>query len=140
MGLKKGVLASFLFVLIFGLFSPESYAADKLDLKFRPKAGKKHNVRVITENKIKQTIGGKQQNINHTTTTGLGFEVKEVDAKGIVSIKVTYQSLQEKTVTAAGKILEYDSTKNCMFTDNPLAPTYTALMGQSFIARVAPKG
>jgi len=140
MGLKKGVLANFLFFLILGLFSPESYAADKLALKFRPKAGKKHNVRVIAENKIKQTIGGKQQNINHTTTTGLGFEVKEVDAKGIASIKITYRSLLEKTLKADVIALEYDSTKHSMFTDNPLAPTYTALMGQSFIARVSPKG
>jgi len=137
--MKKAAFTMFLFILIVGLSAPKGYAVEKLDLILRLEPGQKYDVQVTTENKIKQTIEGTQQDINHTKTTGLDFEVEKVDANDIASIKVTYQTLQEKTESTFGGF-EYDSKKTYTAKDNSLAPAYTALMGQSFIARVTPKG
>ena len=139
MTMKKYRLKGFLFVLVIALLTSNNYAAEKLALEFNPMLGEKHHMRLMTENKIKQTIGGKQHSINHMKVTGLEFEIMEVDAKGISLIKVTYQTILEKTVTAAGNF-GYDSTETATATDNPLAPTYTAMIGQSFMTRVTPKG
>jgi len=96
-------------------------------------------MRITTEQKISQTIGGKQQDISHMKATGMSFEVKEVDADGIALIKVTYRTLREKTDSWAGG-MEYDSTKPETAAGNPLAPTYAAMIGDGFIMKVAPKG
>jgi len=98
-------------------------------------------MRITTEQKISQAIGGKQQDINHMKATGASFEVKEVDADGIASVKVTYLTLNEKTKSTAGEF-EYDSTDPCTAAtlDNPLAWMYKPMMGQSFTIKVTPKG
>ncbi len=139
MVMEQCSLKGFLFVLIVVLFTSNNYAAEKFNLEFRPKLGQKHRMQIVTTNKIKQKIGGKQQNINHTKAVELEFEVKEVDANGIASIKVTYQSLREKTESVSGGF-EYDSKKPSTAKGNPFAPMYTAMMGQSFTARVTPEG
>jgi len=135
-------IVSFFFpILIVSVLSTESCAAEKFDLNLRLKPGKKYNMRIIREDKISHTMMGQQRDINHSKTMGLGFEVKGVDTNGIASIKVTYQALKEKTTgTGTTALFEYDSTDPCTAVGNPLAPTYTALMGQSFTIRVTPKG
>ncbi|MBN2456924.1 MAG: hypothetical protein JXB29_10410 [Sedimentisphaerales bacterium] len=122
-----------------GVWAVESGAAGKLDLKLRLKPGQKYGMRIIEEDKISQTIMGRQQDVNHIKATGLRFEVEEVDANSIATIKLTYQTLREKTNSWAGG-MEYDSTKPCTAADNPLAQMYTAMMGESFIMKVTPEG
>ena len=139
MAMKKCRLKGFLFVLIVALFASNNYAAEKLALEFKPKRGEKHVVRLTEGNKISHTIGGQQQNINHMKVTGLEFEVMEVDANGISLIKVTYKNLREKTVTAADNF-EYDSTKPATAENDSFATMYTAMMGQSFMVSVTPRG
>jgi hypothetical protein len=128
-----------IFVLTTGVWAAESCAAEKLDLKLRLKAGQKYSMRITTEQKISQTIGGKQQDISHMKATGMSFEVKEVDANDVASIKVTYRTLQQKATSTAGEF-EYNSTDPCTAVNNPLAPTYAALMGDGFIMKVTPEG
>ena len=142
MVMQKYSLTGLLFVLIVALFTSNNYAAEKLNLGFKPKLGQKQRIQIVTTNKMKQKIGGKQQNINHTKTVGLEFKVEEVDANGIASIKVTYQSFREKMEKgSSGYVLEYDSKKPRKAADkNPFAPMYTAMIGQSFTARVTPEG
>jgi len=138
MRVKKAV-GIFVLIFVVGILASDSDATEKLDLKLRLKPGQKYGMRTIMEDKISQTIGGKQLNISHTKSTAVGFEVKEVDANGIALVKVTYRTLQEKTVSPEGG-MEYDSTKPDTHAENPLAPTYTAMMGESFVMKVAPEG
>ena len=141
--MKKQILISAVIIFIFAqvpvVCVAESGAAEKLDLKLRLKPGQKYSMRITTEQKISQTIGGKQQDISHMKAAGMSFEVKEVDADGIASVKVTYLTLKEKTTSTAGEF-EYNSADPCTAVNNPLAPTYAALMGDGFIMKVTPEG
>jgi len=131
----------FIFVLIAGVWAAESRPAEELDLKLRLIPGQKYGMRVNKENKISQTIMGRQQNINHIKAVTMELEVKEVGFDGVASIKVTYRTLKEKTKTGTpGQQFEYDSTDPCTAVGNPLASMYSAMMGQSFTIKVAPKG
>jgi hypothetical protein len=129
----------FILVPIVVVSASESAAEEKIDLKLRLKPGQKYSMRITTEQKISQTIGAKQQDISHMKATGMSFEVKDVDINGIVSVKVTYLTLKEKTKSAAGEF-EYNSADPCTAVNNPLAPTYAALMGDGFIMKLTPKG
>lgn len=140
MRVKKAV-GIFVLIFVVGILASDSDATEKLDLKLRLKPGQKYGMRTIMEDKISQTIGGKQLNISHTKSTAVGFEVKEVDANGIALVKVTYRTLQEKTkMGTGGTVFEYDSTDPCTAVGNPLAPTYAALMGDGFIMKATPEG
>ncbi len=128
------------FVLLIAILVSDSGAAQKLDLKLRLKPGQKYGILITTEDEVAQTIMGRQQDISHTKAMGLEFDVEQVDANGIATIKVTYRTLKEKTSSWAGG-MEYDSTKPAgTFADNPLALTYAAMMGQSFGMKVSPRG
>ncbi len=125
--------------LSMGIWAGNIYAVDGIDLKLRLKSQQKHNLRIIEENKISQKMSGQSIDINQTKTTELEFEVEQVDANNIASIKVTYLKLKEKGASQGGQ-MEYDSTKPEISADNPLAPTYSAMIGQSFIMKVSPEG
>ena len=131
---SKSIVA-LVFFLTTGIVTSDGYAAEKIDLKLRLKPGQKHSMRIITENKISHTIMGQQQKINHHKIVELEFEVKEVEPNGAALVKVTYQSLKEKTTTAAGEF-KYDSTDP----GNPLASMYAAMIGQGFTIRVSVDG
>jgi len=127
MAMKKCILKDFLFVLIVVLLASDNYAAEKTALKLNLKPGQKYK-RVIS-----------MEDIDHTKKVGLEFEVKDVDAKGVASVKVTYRTIQEKTSSTAGNF-EYDSTDPSTHDGNPLASTYTAVMGEGFVMKVAGNG
>ena len=125
----------FTVVLIAVVLASESGAAEELDLKLRLKPGQKYSMRIDREDKISQTIMGQQRNIARIKTAEMAFEVKEVNANGIASIKATYQTWKEKSSSAGGQVL-YDSTD----ASNPMAQTYTAIMGESFLMKVTSGG
>ncbi|MHC4395357.1 MAG: DUF6263 family protein [Planctomycetota bacterium] len=127
------------FFLTMGVVTSDGYAAEKLDLKLRLKPGQKHSMRIITENKISHTIMGQQQKINHHKAIELDFEVKKVESNGTASVKVTYRSLKEKGESDYGK-MEYDSAKPETSAGNPMAPTYNAMVGQSFLMKIVSNG
>ena len=139
MAMKKCRLKGLLFVLIVVLLASDNYAAEKTVLKLNLKSGQKYRrVITMTEN-ISQSIEGRQMDIAHTKKVGLEFEVKDVDAKGITSVKVTYRALQEKTSSTAGNF-EYDSTDPSTHKNDPVTNAYTAMMGEGFLMKVAGDG
>ena len=124
MAMEKCILKDFLFVLIVVLLTSDNYAAEKTALKLNLKLGQKYKRVISREEKISQSMAGQKMDIDHTKKVGLEFEVKDVDAKGITSVKVTYRTIQEKTSSTAGNF-EYDSTDPNTHEGNPMANTYT---------------
>jgi TolB protein len=110
-----------------------------LDLKLRIKPKQKLNMRIIEDNNVSQKAMGQSLDIHQTKTTELEFEVEQVDANNIASIKVTYLKFKEKVASQGGQ-MEYDSTNPEISADNPFAPTYSAMIGQGFIMKVSPEG
>jgi len=137
MRLKKAI-AMFVSVLLFSTLGSTSVAEDKLDLKLRPKPGDKHGMRITTTQNISQAMMGKEQEIVYTRNFGIEAEAKKVDTKGITSIEITFRTLKE-TTTIEGITRGYDSTKP-QPTDDNMAQMYSAMMRESFIARVTPQG
>lgn len=117
----------------------ESCAAQNLDLKLRLKPEQKHTVQIVREDTISQTVMGQRQDIYYMKTTGLEFKVERIDTDDAAWLKVTYLTVKDKSKSAAGQ-MEYDSTKPDAAADNPFAPTYSAMIGQSFLAKVTPEG
>ncbi|KPL21475.1 MAG: hypothetical protein AMJ75_09925 [Phycisphaerae bacterium SM1_79] len=136
---QKQAMAILISVLLSASLGSARAAEDKLDLKLRLKPRQKYSLRIIREDKISQTIMGLRQDIHSTKTTGLGFEVEQVDANSIASIKVTYLTFKEKTTGVVGQ-MEYDSTAPDKAVDYPFARTYSAMMGQNFVMKVTPGG
>ncbi|TKJ36460.1 MAG: hypothetical protein CEE38_11640 [Planctomycetes bacterium B3_Pla] len=116
-----------------------SDAARSSDLKLRLQPGRKHRLRIIREDKVSLTTMGQRQDIHNISTVDLEFDVEQVDANGVARIRVTYLALREKGGSAAGQ-MEYDSTKPDTGAANPFAPTYSAMMGKSFVMKVTPYG
>ncbi|MCP4261440.1 MAG: hypothetical protein GY774_28650 [Planctomycetes bacterium] len=111
-----------------------------LDLKLRLKTGQKHSLQIVNEIKSSQTTKGRQTDQNYINTKGLELKVEQVDNKGVAWLKVTYLTIHEITKTARGQI-EYDSTKPDTAVSYPnWGPVFTAIIGQSFVAKVTPKG
>lgn len=137
--MKKGMLKGFLFVLIVVLSASDNYAAEKTALKLNLIPGQKYKRVISMEEKISQSIAGQKMDIDHTKTVGLEFEIMNADAKDITSVKVTYRTIQEKTSGTVGNF-EYDSTDPNTHEGNPIANTYTAMMGEGFLIKVASNG
>ena len=133
------LVCSILAILTVGIWAGNIYAAENLDLKLRLKPEQKHNLRIIEENKILRKMSGQSFDINQTKTTELEFEVEQVDANNIASIKVTYLTLKEKK-TSQGKQGGFDSTKPELSAYNSYERTYLSMIGQGFIMKVAPEG
>jgi len=131
----KSILVVVLLVAILGSISG---AAEKLDLKLRLKPGEKHSMRITTTQNIAMESMGKQENVSHTKTLGIEFEVKEIDANDVASVKVTYLTLQEKTKMGEREF-GYDSTKPDTPEDH-FGQMYSDMMGESFIMKITPKG
>ncbi len=112
----------------------------KLDLKLRLKTGQKHSVQIVKETNGSQTTKGRQTDHSYINTKGLELEVEQVDSKGVAWLKVTYLAIHEISKTARGQI-EYDSTKPDTAVSYPnWGPVFTAIIGQSFVAKVTPEG
>jgi hypothetical protein len=95
-------------------------------------------MRITTTGNIAMESMGKQQNVGHTKTVGIEFEVEEIDANHVASVKVTYLTLQEKTKMGETE-RGYDSTKPDTPEDS-FGQMYSDMMGESFIMRITPKG
>ena len=136
MAMKKCILKDFLFVLIVVLLTSDNYAAEKTALKLNLKPGQKYKRVISMEEKISQSMAGRQIDLAHTKKVGLEFDVKDVDAKGVASVMVTYRTLQEKTSHTAGA-MEYDSADP---NTQGVMAVYTAMMDEGFLMKVAGNG
>ncbi|UCE50715.1 MAG: hypothetical protein JSW47_11225 [Phycisphaerales bacterium] len=113
--------------------------AGKLDLKLRLEPGQKHRLEIVKETDSSQTIEGRQIDEELTSTTGLEFEVVQVDTNGVTGLKITYLKIHEIIKTERGR-REYDSTKPDVATNNRGGILFSAMIGQSFIAKVTTQG
>ena len=121
---SKIILPILVSALTVCLVVPDTLAVEKTTLKLNLEPGQKYKRVIGMEEKISQSMAGQKMDIDHTKKVGLEFEVKDVDAKGVASLKVTYRTLQEKTSSTAGS-MEYDSTDPSTHDGNPMANTYT---------------
>lgn len=125
-------------ILLLGTLDSNGLAAEKFDLKLRLKPGEKHSMRITTTENIAMESMSKQESVSHTKTVGIEFEVKEIDANDVASVKVTYLTLQEKTKMGERE-RGYDSTKPDTPEDH-FGRMYSDMMGESFIMKITPKG
>jgi len=141
MSLKKSVLMSLVIVLALGAIVSDVYSAEaKFDLKLKLKKGQKFGLKMVTNQKMAQTMMGQEQKMNQMTAVGVGFEVLDVDDNGNMSIKTTYLAIHTKMEGPMG-VMEYDSAKPPQpGVDNPMSAMYKAMLGQSFVMKLAPKG
>jgi hypothetical protein len=140
MTIKKSLLTGLVFVLSAGVLVSDGYAAKKLDLKLKLKKGQKFAMRTVTDQKILQTVMGQEQKMNQMTAIGMSFEVLAVDTDGAISIKTIYQTIQARIESLMG-VMEYDSTKpEETGANNPMLAIYKAMLGQSFVMKMSPKG
>lgn len=137
---KKCILAVVVFALTVGIWTAESKAVEKIDLKLRLKPGQKYAMRVITDQKISQTMHEHEQKIDYLTDMGMGFEVLAVDADGTASVKITYQTIRAKMSGPMG-LIEYDSTEPdaAVGAETPPAQMirqmFAGMVGQSFVMK-----
>ena len=142
---KKCILAVLVFVLTACIWTTESCAAEKIDLKLRLKPGQKYGVRVITDQKISQTMQEQEQKIDYLTDMGMGFEVLAVDADGTASVQITYQTIRAKMSGPIGMI-EYDSTEPdaAVGEDDTekqmIGQMFEGMVGLSFVMKVNTQG
>lgn len=141
MTLKKSVLLGLVIVLVLGAIVSDVYSADqKFDLKLKLKKGQKFGLKMVTDQKMSQTMMGQQQKMNQMTAMGMSFEVLDVDDNGNMSIKTTYLTIHARIEGPMG-VMEYDSTKPQQpGADNPMSAMYKAMLGQSFAMKLSPKG
>jgi len=110
-------------------------AAVQLQLKLDK--GKTYHERTVVDQKITQTVMGQEQVINLSLGTGMKLDVLDVDAQGNMRIRYTCTwSMFKQTGGMAG--IDYDSGRQ------PTAPAgaepLAALLGQSYVVRLDPKG
>ena len=142
---KKCILAVLVFVLTACIWTTDSSAAEKIDLKLRLKPGQKYAMRVITDQKISQTMHEHEQKTDYLTDMGMGFEVLAVDADGTASVKITYQTIRAKMSGPMG-LIEYDSTEPDAAVGAETLPAqmirqmFAGMVGQNFVIKVNPQG
>lgn len=136
---KKSLLTVWAAILAVGVGGSSAQSAgEKIKLRLRLKKGESYKLRMTTDQKISQTIQGKQVDMSQTMGIGFTYHVREVDADGTAAVKLTYDSVLFKQDGPLGKI-EYDSS-NPPETVHPMAKGFAALTGQSFSMRLSPQG
>jgi len=141
MTLKKNATMSLVMVLALGAIVSDVYSAgQKFDLKLKLKKGQKFGLKMVTNQKMSQTMMGQEQKMNQMMAMGMGFDVLDVDDNGNMSIKATYLTIHMKMEGPMG-VMEYDSTKPPQpGAENQMSAMQAAMLGQSFVMKFSPKG
>jgi hypothetical protein len=111
--------------------------ASAVELQLRLAKGKTYYQKSTYDQHITQTVMNQQQAIDQTIGTGMKWDVLDVDAQGNMRIRQTYIWTAYKQTNPMGSV-EYDSAKQA--TPTAGAEVFAALLGQSFVVRVTPKG
>jgi hypothetical protein len=110
-------------------------AAVTLQLKLAQ--GKTYYQRTVIDQHMVQTVMNMQQVMDQSLGTGVKMEVLDVDGQGNMRIRRTYDWSMTKRTGPVGS-LDYDSAKQT--TLPPGAEPFAALLGQSYVVRISPKG
>ncbi|MGE5598630.1 MAG: DUF6263 family protein [Bacteroidota bacterium] len=108
-------------------------AAEGLTLRLRLTKGQTYRVTTVSEQRIKQTIFGFEQEMNQTIVIGYRVEVTAVDADGIMTMRFIYDTYRVRQ-ESAGNVQEYDSARPDADAP-PALQGYAALIGLGFDAK-----
>jgi len=111
---------------------------DQLTLRLNLENGRTYRMKMVSEQKIAQTIMGKVQTIEQTMGLGCRLEVVDVDPAGLMTVRYTYDSCYLKQSGLMG-IVEYDSA-NPPARIPEAAQGYAALAGLSFTMKFDSSG
>jgi len=111
--------------------------AAAVPLQLKLDKGKTYYQRTMVEQRFTQTVMGQQQVIDQSMGTGLKLDVLDVDSQGNMRIRQTFNWSRFK---AAGPManVDYDSAKPA--TQATGAEPFAAILGQSYVIKVSPKG
>lgn len=121
-----------------GPLIPIQKTDEKIQYQMRFKAGEKYYLRIVTEQKISQTIISQEQNIEQTMEIGYDFDVKNVEPNGNAWVSYTYRWAKFIQSGTGGKVV-YDSSEKAS-TVPPLAQGFAALLGERFSLKITPQG
>src|SRR5947209_6671134 len=86
-----------------------AFATDAIDLKFHPAKGSVQKLQTILDQKITQTTADSQTTLTQTVKLLYRMNIEDIAPDGLVTMKVTYESVAFKQQSALGNV-EYDST------------------------------
>jgi hypothetical protein len=125
-------------VLAIALGAAQAQAAEKIQYKLKLEKGQKYYLRMTTEQKITQTIMGKEQAVDQNVGMGANVDINDVDAGGNAWARYTYRWVKFAQKTPIGEMV-YDSSNK----DTPVPPMgqgFAALLGEGYSLKITPKG
>jgi hypothetical protein len=111
---------------------------EKIQYQMRFKDGDKYYLRFVIEQKISQTVSGRQQYTEQTIGLGCDLDVKSVDPNGNALERYTYKWVKLMQTAAGGKIVYDSSDKGSPVP--PVAQGFVALLDEGFSLKTTPKG
>jgi len=114
-----------------------STGAAAVSLQLKLGKGQTYYQRTVIDQHLTQTIMSQQQVMDQGMGTGMKLDVLDVDRQGNMRIRSTFNWSRSKRAGPMGNV-DYDSAKQ----PTPLAGAepFAALLGQSYIVKVSPKG
>lgn len=131
-GYKMCVITAVCIVL--GALCANAPAAVRLELKLDK--GKTYYERSVSEQQVTQEVMGQQQTVHLSVGIGQKLDVLGVDGRGNVQIRYTY--IWTRFKQAGPMPVDYDSSQQTTAPSG--AEGFAALLGQSYTARLNPKG
>ena len=114
-----------------------STGAAVVQLQLKLDKGKTYYQRMMVERHMTQTVMGQQQVMDQSIGAGQKLDVLDVDSQGNMRIRYTFNWSLSKQTGPMGTV-DYDSSKQA--TPPAGAEGFAALLGQSYIVKVSPKG
>lgn len=138
MNIRAGRFALLLIVCAAVIAASGCGKSKKVELRYTFKKGQTFNMRMTADQKISQTIMGTKQDMDQRIVLGMRFDVKDVAADGVATVKTTYDRASLRQSGPMGTT-EYDSSKPDG--NVPVAAQgFAALVGQGFVIKWAPDG
>ena len=115
-----------------------SAAQSKVELRLSVHKGETHQISSTLDQTVRQTINGVAQEMKQKIGIGYTFTVSEIDANGVASARIRFNSVSFHAKTPAGPV-DYDS-------DHPpsqvpaMAMGVAAMLGQGFALKVTSDG
>jgi len=109
-----------------------------INLRLHFTKGEAHQMNVTLDQTIGQTIQGRHQETRQTIGVVYTFAVEDVDAHGVATLSVHYDSVSFHAKTPAGTV-DYDSSQPPGMVP-PMASGLAALVGQGYSLKTSPEG
>jgi len=129
---------SFAAINVLRPLDPISQTDEKIQYQIRFKEGEKYYLRFVTEQKISQTITGREQNIEQTIGIGCDFDVKNVEPNGNAWVSYTYRWVKLIQKGTGGNVV-YDSSEKGSPAP-PMAQGFAAILEETFSMKITPQG